>query len=62
MSWEQYGDILRFNADERERERTEQPTDCSNDGTPLTQAGNGKLHCPFNGWTWPDKRILHGQG
>ena len=62
MSWEQYGDILRFNADERERERTEQPTDCPNDGTPLTQASNGKLHCPFDGWAWPDKRILHGQG
>jgi hypothetical protein len=58
MSWEQYGEILLFNREQRAIDRNREPVECPNDGTPLQQAPNGKLHCPSDGWTWPDKRIL----
>ena len=58
MGWESFGDILRFNRAQAEAERTAVPVDCPNDFTPLQQAPDGKLHCPFDGWTWPDKRIV----
>ncbi len=60
MSWEQYGEALRFNREQRELERNREPIDCPNDGTPLDKASNDRLHCPFDGWTWPDKRIIGG--
>lgn len=58
MSWEQYGEALRFNHDQREYERNRPPVDCPNDGAPLQQVPDGRLHCPVDGWTWPQKRIV----
>lgn len=58
MAWEDYGAIGRFNAEQRDLERTAVPVDCPNDGTPLQQGRGQQLRCPFDGWTWPDKRII----
>lgn len=43
-------------------DRRNPPTACPNDGEPL-QSRDGKLHCPYDGWTWPDDpNPLHGEG
>lgn len=51
--WHDLVAILRERVEEYERERRDPPVACPNDGEPL-QAVRGKLHCPFDGWTWPD--------
>lgn len=35
-------------------EASKTPVVCPNDYTTLLQAGAGKLHCPWDGWVWPD--------
>jgi len=58
VGWESYGDILRFNAEQAQEEHERVPVECPNDATALQQVSDGRLHCPFDGWTWPDKRIV----
>jgi hypothetical protein len=58
MSFEQYGEILARNDEERRRRDEQPPISCPNDHTPLQAAEGGQLHCPFDGWTWPQRRIL----
>jgi hypothetical protein len=56
--WETYGDALKFNADQARYEQTRVPVDCPNDLEPLIAGPNGSLRCPFDGWSWPERRIL----
>jgi hypothetical protein len=49
--------LLDMLAEGREIDRqkeTNPPPCCPNDCTPLRPADNGKLHCPWDGWVWPD--------
>jgi hypothetical protein len=55
--WMSYGNALRQNAEELRRERETPPVECPNDGYPL-EAARGVLHCRFDGWQWPAKRIV----
>lgn len=56
MSWQQYGEILRQNAEDALRFATEPPIACPNDGTPLDIMPNGVRHCPAGDWMsdWSD--------
>lgn len=56
--WETYGDALRFNAEQARYEQTRVPVDCPNDLEPLIAGPDGSLRCPFDGWSWPERRIL----
>jgi hypothetical protein len=51
VSWEQLRDIQREATALAEAERSQPPTDCPNDGTPLEKGPRGVLHCRFDGWT-----------
>lgn len=53
MSWEQLQDIEREWRAMSEAVRTTPPAACPNDGTPLQDVGDGRLHCPFDGWQYP---------
>lgn len=54
MSWQQLIDIYNQAVDERRQAATEPPLACPNDGEPLEDAGDGVLHCPWDGWCYPD--------
>lgn len=50
MAWEQYGDIVRYNAEEWKREHDERPVVCPNHANRLEESiGGNVLHCPFGG-------------
>jgi len=49
MSWNQLLNIFR-----ERRPAPCPPVACPNDGEPLEQGPDGRLHCPFDGWTWPN--------
>ncbi|MGE5829605.1 MAG: hypothetical protein ACM30G_14790 [Micromonosporaceae bacterium] len=51
MSWQQLLDILHEAADQSRQEKTQPPVACPNDGEPLVTGPDGKLFCPFDGWT-----------
>jgi hypothetical protein len=52
MGWEQLIAISKEAREERERERSEPPSACPNDGEPLEyDEKRGVLHCPFDGYT-----------
>lgn len=51
MSWQQLADIARMNAAEAQYWREMPPTACPNDGEPLKPGPDGRLYCPFDGWT-----------
>jgi hypothetical protein len=53
VSWEQL-DIAVEAAQERQAEQGRPPQACPSDGEPLEQGPNGVLHCPFDGYRWPD--------
>lgn len=53
MSWSELLEILARQQEEFRDERSRIPVDCPNDGTTLQDAGNGILHCPFDGWQYP---------
>jgi len=51
MSWAQLQAILKEGREEAERQRTEPPLACPNDGEPLEyHPGKGVLHCRFCGY------------
>lgn len=52
MGFQDLLQILREQREEVEQERSQRPSACPNDGTPLETGPNGELHCPFDGWTW----------
>lgn len=57
MSWEQLRAIVQANAQEQAYWKSQPPRSCPNDGTPLQPGINGAeglLHCPFDGYTWPE--------
>lgn len=61
MSWEQLLATRREAVAEYLSERSKPPTACPYDGEPLQSRGDGRLHCPFDGWEWPrDPNPLHG--
>ena len=54
MSWEQLQAIETEKKDEVARDRSEPPSACPNDGTPLlVDPRRGGLSCRFDGWHWP---------
>ena len=62
MAWDQWLATVDEARAEYRADRANPPTACPNDGEPLNARG-GKLHCPFDGWTWPDDpNPLHGEG
>lgn len=62
MSWDQLAEIVAEASAGMGAERRTPPAACPNDGTPLEGASHGRLHCPFDGWTWPtDPNPLHDQ-
>ena len=51
MSWAQLQAIAQEAREEAQRQRTEPPQACPNDGEPLEyHPGKGVLHCKFCGW------------
>lgn len=50
MGWEQLLDIAKEARDEARAAASRQPVACPNDGTPLAEASDGGLYCPFDGW------------
>lgn len=58
MSWEQLLSIYREQAEELRAGRDDPPQSCPNDGEPLTSGPNGSLRCTFDGWQWPEGRIV----
>jgi len=62
MAWETLLATLKERRDDYRTDRATPPTACPNDGQPLDAVG-GKLHCPYDGWTWPeDPNPLFGEG
>jgi hypothetical protein len=54
MSWEQLQAIQQEAEAERRAELAAPPQACPNDGEPLEPGREpGTLHCPFDGYTWP---------
>lgn len=51
MAWQQLLDIYKEAADEVRVQQTQRPVACPNDGEPLRSGPDGKLYCPFDGWT-----------
>jgi hypothetical protein len=61
MAWESLLATVKEAIAEYDSERSSPPVACPNDGEPLTGGRDGKLHCGFDGWTWPDDpNPLHG--
>lgn len=59
MSWEQLLSIAAEAADERRAEASAPPEACPNDGEPLQPGPGGGLHCPFDGYRWPERSAGH---
>lgn len=53
MSYEQLLSIIAEARDIDAQERAKAPVECPNDHTTLIDAGNGILHCPWDGWQHP---------
>jgi hypothetical protein len=56
MAWEQLSSIYREAADELRAELDTAPLACPNDGEPLEQGPNGRLHCKFDGFVWSGRQ------
>ena len=54
MSWEQLRSIERQNREWQRYWASQPPRACPNDGTPLEPGDLGVLHCPHDGWQYPD--------
>ena len=60
MAWEQLTGFVK-EAEQIDREdATRAPTSCAVCATALRDAGNGKLHCPWDGLVWPDDATAWG--
>ena len=58
MTWDQLISIEKDRREEIDREKTEPPTACPNDGEPLIHDPRGGLRCRFDGWRYPgDARL-----
>jgi hypothetical protein len=53
VAWEQLTGVYELAAQFARDERDVPPEACPEDGTPLEQASEGVLVCPFDGWQWP---------
>lgn len=53
MSWYQWLDTLKLDAEEFAYYANRPPLACPNDGEPLKTGPNGELFCPFDGWQYP---------
>lgn len=53
MSWWQLVSIYKEFGSIAKQEAQARPTACPNDGQPLQSKGS-ILHCPFDGYTWPE--------
>lgn len=58
MSWEQLQSIAAEAVMYAREEMTEPPMACPYDGEPLDPAPDGGLHCPFDGYRWPQQRRI----
>lgn len=56
MSWEQMLSIYAEAVGYAEKERSDPPLACPNDGEPLRSGPNGELFCPSDGYSWPRER------
>lgn len=56
MSWEQVQSIAYEAIGYIKDEKSTPPMACPNDGEPLDAAPDGGLHCPFDGYRWPQQR------
>lgn len=54
MSWNQLLSIYKEFANKRMQEDRQRPTTCPNDGEILQSGGGSTLHCPFDGYVWPE--------
>jgi uncharacterized Zn finger protein (UPF0148 family) len=54
VSWEQLIAMRREAAEERRAEATARPVACPNDGEPLVEGPDGRLFCPYDGWSERD--------
>jgi hypothetical protein len=52
VPWEQLIAIRREQVETVLAEKARPPVACPNDGEPLDLGPDGKLFCPFDGWTW----------
>lgn len=57
MSWDQLLDVFKVDAEERSLQASQPPVACPNDGYPLEEGPAGTLHCPFDGWTYPNDYV-----
>lgn len=55
MSWYGLLGILRERETIKSTLESQPPRACPNDGEPLRPTGNGGLHCPFDGYRWPEQ-------
>ena len=60
MSWEQLTGFIAEAADIDKTEAQGPPSSCASDYTPLRQAMDGKLQCPWCGLVWPDDASAWG--
>ena len=65
MSWEQLRSIVLQDRADREFWASQPPQSCPVDGTPLQQAppsaSGVELHCPHDGYSWPQDRAQPGE-
>ncbi len=54
MSWYGLLSTLVERATVKRTRDTQPPRACPNDGEPLRPDGRNGLHCPFDGWRWPE--------
>lgn len=54
MAWEQLLSIFKEAEFWNRAEKNTPPVACPNDGEPLESTNDGKLHCPFDGYMWPE--------
>lgn len=55
MSWYGLLSILVERATIKRTLDAQPPRACPNDGEPLQPTSSGGLHCPFDGWSWPER-------
>lgn len=59
MSWEQLAAIQAQARQLAADDAATPPIACPNDGEPLLTDTNGRLRCPFDGWTWDNRPVTY---
>lgn len=54
MSWYSLLGILVERNTIKATRDSQPPRACPHDGEPLQPTESGGLHCPFDGWSWPE--------